>query len=113
MFAIAFDLVVAEVLTHHPAGAVSTAYADIKNTLRRFDFDWVQGSLYVTETEDLANLFNAMQALRTLPWFGLCVRDIRAFRVDQWSDFTPTFHPPTSKAVPIQKNRTRKTRQAP
>jgi virulence-associated protein VapD len=29
-----------------------------------------------------------MIALRALPWFPASVRDIRAFRVEQWSDFT-------------------------
>jgi virulence-associated protein VapD len=29
-----------------------------------------------------------MIALRNLPWFSKSVRDIRAFRVEQWSDFT-------------------------
>jgi len=48
----------------------------------------VQASLYVSKTEDLAQLFTAIMALRGLLWFPLSVRDIRAFRVEQWSDFT-------------------------
>ena len=31
----------------------------------------------------------AIQALKAQPWFPLSVKDIRAFRVEQWSDFTP------------------------
>ena len=73
---------------HHPKG-VTQAYAEIKVTLAAHDFDWVQGSLYISKTEDLAKLFAAIMALKTLPWFAVCVRDIRAFRVEQWSDFTP------------------------
>jgi virulence-associated protein VapD len=38
--------------------------------------------------EDLANLAGATNALKSLPWFPASVRDIRAFRVEQWSDFT-------------------------
>ncbi len=30
-----------------------------------------------------------MQALQALPWFPAAVRDIRAFRLELWSDFTP------------------------
>jgi virulence-associated protein VapD len=45
--------------------------------------------VYVTRSEDLANLFQAIMALKALPWFARCVRDIRAFRIEQWSDFTP------------------------
>jgi virulence-associated protein VapD len=35
-------------------------------------------------------LFRAIQALVQLAWFPPSVRDIRAFRVEQWSDFTAT-----------------------
>jgi virulence-associated protein VapD len=31
---------------------------------------------------------SAMNALKALHWFPASVRDIRAFRVEQWSDFT-------------------------
>jgi len=88
VFAIAFDLVVAEARQHHPRG-VTQAYDKIAALLRRFGFDWAQGSVYVSDKEDLADLFLAMNALRALPWFPLVVRDVRAFRVEQWSDFTP------------------------
>jgi virulence-associated protein VapD len=87
MFAIAFDLIVAETAQHHPKG-VSQTYADIGGTLANFDFDRVQGRLYTTPSEDLANLFAAITALKALPWLPASVRDIRAFRVEQWSDFT-------------------------
>jgi virulence-associated protein VapD len=87
MFAIAFDLVVADTLQNHPK-SVPQAYADIGATLAGFGFERVQGSLYTTPSEDLANLFGAITALKALPWFQASVRDIRAFRVEQWSDFT-------------------------
>ena len=87
MFAIAFDLIVAETAKSHPKG-VSQAYADIGSKLGEFGFDRVQGSLYTNASEDLANLFAAITALKTLPWLPMSVRDIRAFRVEQWSDFT-------------------------
>jgi virulence-associated protein VapD len=88
MFAIAFDLVVADTERHHPKG-VSQAYTDIADTLERFGFRRVQGSVYVTDSEDMANLFQAPMALKGLAWFPASVRDIRAFRIEQWSDFTP------------------------
>ena len=88
MYAIAFDLVVAEAEKSHPKG-FSQAYADIGRVLSQFGFERVQGSLYVTQNEDMANLFSAMMALRSLTWFSSTVRDIRAFRLEQWSDFTP------------------------
>jgi virulence-associated protein VapD len=87
VFAIAFDLTVAEVLRQHPR-SVPAAYDEIGQVLSKFDFEWKQGSVYVSDNEDLANLMLAMQALKALPWFPASVRDVRAFRVEQWSDFT-------------------------
>lgn len=87
MYAVAFDLVVADTEQHHPKG-VSQAYVEIGAVLSEQGFRRVQGSLYVTDNEDMANLFLAIQALRTNEWFPKSVRDIRAFRIEQWSDFT-------------------------
>lgn len=87
MFAIAFDLSVKDTEEAHPKG-VSQAYSDIAITLKGRNFECVQGSLYVTEEEDMANLFRAIQDLQGLGWFAQSVRDIRAFRIEQWSDFT-------------------------
>jgi len=87
MYAIAFDLTVSETEKNHPKG-VSQAYIDIGAILFEYGYVRLQGSLYMTQNEDMAILFQAIQALRTLDWFPKAVRDIRAFRVDQWSDFT-------------------------
>jgi virulence-associated protein VapD len=46
--------------------------------------------VYTSDKEDLANLFDAITALKALPWFPPSVRDIRGFRVEQWSNFTPS-----------------------
>lgn len=93
MYAVAFDLVVADTEQHHPKG-ISQAYFDIGTVLGEHGFRRVQGSLYVTDNEDMANLFLAIQALRGRPWFPKSVRDIRAFRIEQWSDFTPVVKRP-------------------
>ncbi len=87
MYAVAFDLSVDQTKLHHPKG-VSQAYADIGAVLQKHGFRREQGSLYVTDKEDMGLLFLAIQALKVLPWFPKSVRDIRAFRVEQWSDFT-------------------------
>jgi virulence-associated protein VapD len=87
MFAIVFDLAVAKTAENHPKG-VSQAYADIGAVLAGFAFDRVQGSLYVINRDDLANLFSAISALTALPWLPDSVRDIRAIKVEHWSDFT-------------------------
>jgi virulence-associated protein VapD len=87
VFAVAFDLDTKDTERSHPK-SVSQAYADIRNTLAGFGFEWRQGSVYTCDREDIANLFVAMNALKALPWFPDSVRDIRVFRVEQWSDFT-------------------------
>lgn len=65
MFAIAFDLVVADVQKHYPKG-VAQAYVDIRATLGSHGFNWIQGSLYVSQAEDLTKLFSAINALTGL-----------------------------------------------
>jgi virulence-associated protein VapD len=87
MFAIAFDLVVAHTAERHLKG-VSQAYADIGQCLSKFGFTRVQGSLYISDSDSLAQVFQALDALKKLDWFAECVRDIRAFKVEHWSDFT-------------------------
>ena len=87
MYAVAFDLTVVDTERYHPRG-VSQAYTEIGGILAEHGFRRVQGNLYVTDDEDMANLFLAIQALRDPSWFAQSVRDIRAFRVEQWSDFT-------------------------
>lgn len=88
MYAISFDLVVADTERHHPKG-VSQAYAEIGSILSQYGFSRIQGSLYVNNDENMAQLFTAIQSLKGLSWFSSSVRDIRAFRIEQWSDFTP------------------------
>ncbi len=88
MYAISFDLVVADTERHHPKG-VSQAYAEIGSILSQYGFSRIQGSLYVNNDENMAQLFTAIQSLKALSWFSSSVRDIRAFRIEQWSDFTP------------------------
>jgi virulence-associated protein VapD len=59
MYAVAFDLVVADTETHHPKG-VTQAYTEIGAILAEHGFRRVQGSLYVNDNEDMANLFLAI-----------------------------------------------------
>lgn len=36
----------------------------------------------------MTNLLRAMNDLKSIDWFKFSVRDIRAFRLEDWSDFT-------------------------
>ena len=53
-------------------------------------FYWVQGSTHITE-KSLIAVTMAMNSLNKIGWFKESVRDIRAFRIEDWSDFTPMF----------------------
>lgn len=88
MLAIAFDLTVAEAERLHPR-SVSAAYAEIARVMAHFGYEWKQGSVYIGGDNDLATLIQVIDGLRALPWFAASVRDIRAFRVELWSDLTP------------------------
>ena len=87
MFAFGFDLLWNQTKLTHPKG-LSQAYAEIGAVLNRYGFQRVQGSVYVSTNDSLVNVTLAMNALKALPWFPSCVRDIRAFKVEHWSDFT-------------------------
>ena len=87
MLAIAFDLTVAEVERLHPR-SVPPAYAEVGKILSHYGYEWKQGSAYVGGDDNLATMFEVIIALKALPWFPMAVRDIRAFRVEQWSDLT-------------------------
>lgn len=90
MFAVAFDLRVAELNATHPRGP-SQAYTDVFELMGKHGFRRAQHSVYLSDSEDMSQLFQAIQALHSLTWFRSSVRDIRAFRAEQWSDFTPQF----------------------
>lgn len=90
MFAIAFDMVVSD-LKENYGESYNNAYYDIGKVLRKYGFDNAQGSVYLTQNNDMANLYRAIEALKSIDWFRNSVRDIRAFRVEDWSNFTSLF----------------------
>ena len=87
MFAIAFDMVISD-LKQNYGDPYNNAYFDISNIMEKYGFYRAQGCLYLTENRDMANLFRAIEALKKTEWFRKSVRDIRTFRVEDWSNFT-------------------------
>ena len=87
MFAIAFDMDIKELRSTY-GEPYNNAYYEIKIILRKHNFFNTQGSVYLTDKDDMANLFSAIYALKKIDWFRSSVRDIRAFKVENWSDFT-------------------------
>jgi len=90
MYAISFDMLISE-LKQNYGDPYNNAYYEISNVLRKYDFYNTQGSVYLSQNTDMANLFRAMNALKKITWFKNSVRDIRAFRVEDWSNFTSFF----------------------
>ena len=89
MHTIAFDLIVSELKKHYK-DPYHNAYAEIRKVLKQNNFYWIQGSTYATEG-DLRTLFRAIQSLKNIKWFCLSVRDIRAFKIEDYSDVTQEF----------------------
>ena len=63
MFAISFDMSVS-VLEESYGKPYNRAYFEIKEVLKKNGFEWIQGSTYLTASDDLGNLFRAIEALK-------------------------------------------------
>ncbi|VWL85879.1 endoribonuclease VapD [Oceanivirga miroungae] len=89
MYAIAFDLKI-EDLKKHYGEPYNKAYDDVRQELEDLGFKWTQGSLYMSDTDknSLAEVYKAITKLKSIEWFKNSVRYIRAFKVEDWSDFT-------------------------
>ncbi|MFN3641234.1 MAG: virulence protein [Flavobacterium sp.] len=87
MYAISFDLLITDLKSHY-GDPYNNAYFEISNELERFGFYRTQGSVYITQNNDLVNVTRAVIALKNVEWFKLSVRDIRIFKVEDWSNFT-------------------------
>lgn len=90
MLAISFDMKMAD-LERYYGKSYTSAYYHIRKSLWDDGFEWIQGSTYATRSDDLTSLFIAVQHLKEFDWFCKSVRDIRGFRMENWSDFTPYF----------------------
>lgn len=88
-YAIAFDMKVDELKKNY-GDPYNPAYKEIEKELAAFGFQWTQGSLYIetNDSNNLAKVYQAIHRLSSIDWFRNSVRDIRAFKVEDWSDFT-------------------------
>jgi len=87
MFAISFDLLISDLKIYY-GEPYNRAYYEVKILLEKHSFEWIQGSTYLTQSEDLGTLYKAIMSLSNIDWFKKSVRDIRGFKVENWSDFT-------------------------
>jgi virulence-associated protein VapD len=89
MYAIAFDLKIDDLRKYY-GERYNSAYDEIRKDLEDLGFEWTQGSVYMStnEKDTLTNVYKAINKLSKIEWFKKSVRDIRAFKVEDWSDFT-------------------------
>ena len=89
MYAIAFDLKIDDLKKAY-GEPYNRTYDEIRQEMEALGFNWTQGSLYInsSNTDNLAQVYKAINKLSKINWFKDSVRDIRAFKVEDWSDFT-------------------------
>lgn len=89
MYAIAFDLKIDDLKKNY-GNPYNEAYDEIRQEMDALGFAWAQGSLYITKVDkdSLATVYKAINRLSSIEWFKTSVRDIRSFKVEDWSDFT-------------------------
>ena len=89
MYAIAFDLKIDD-LKREYGTPYNGAYDEIRQELEAIGFEWTQGSVYISNSnkDNLTVVYKAINRLSSINWFKKSVRDIRAFKVEDWSDFT-------------------------
>ena len=87
MYAIAFDMVITDLRANY-GEPYNNAYFEIRMLLKKFGFEWTQVIVYLFIDNILSTVYKAIDALRKTEWFRKSVRDIRAFKVEDWSDFT-------------------------
>ena len=90
MYAIAFNLKIDD-LKHEYGEPYNKAYDEIRQELESVGFEWTQGSVYISTNsnkDNLTTVYKAINKLSKINWFKNSVRDIRAFKVEDWSDFT-------------------------
>ena len=89
MYAIVFDLEIDDLRKEY-GDPYNKAYDEIRQELESIGFEGTQGSVYIStsEKDSLTTVYKAINKLSSITWFKNSVRDIRAFKVEDWSDFT-------------------------
>ncbi len=89
MYAVAFDMKVDDLRKFY-GNPYNQAYDEIRQEMDDMGFEWAQGSLYITKNDkdSLTTVYKAINKLSKIDWFKNSVRDIRAFKVEDWSNFT-------------------------
>lgn len=89
MYAISFDMKIDDLKKNY-GESYNVAYDEIRQEMDNLGFEWTQGNLYISKNSanTLTTVYKAINRLSKIDWFRNSVRDIRAFKVEDWSDFT-------------------------
>ena len=97
LYAIAFDLVIEKLKQHYSSTSPNNAYTEIRAILEQDGFAWTQGSVYFGDPNRVNAVTCVLSARRLsieLPWFRLCVRDMRMLRIEENNDLIPAISAP-------------------
>jgi len=89
MYAIAFDLK-SDDLKKEYGESYNQVYDEVRQELEKLGFEQVQESVYINKGEKntLTDVHRAIAMLSKISWFKKSVKDIRVFKVVDWSDYT-------------------------
>ena len=68
MYALSFDMNITD-LKENYGDIYNNAYYEIRKLLIRDGFEWIQGSTYITRSDNLINLTQAILDLKKINWF--------------------------------------------
>lgn len=105
MYAIAFDLKIDDLKREYEE-PYNRAYDEIRQELESIGFEWTQGNMYINPSNEnsLTTVYQAINRLSKIDWFKKSVRYIRAFKIEDWSDFTEIVKSVTDSLTGVLKN---------
>lgn len=74
---VAFDLDTNQLKRFYPGAHWNNAYRDIKSFMIKNNFQWEQGSVYISKNPINPHEINAIMSemVNTYPWLNVCMRD--------------------------------------
>lgn len=69
---------------------VNKAYDEIEKELKKFNFVWLNGSVYVNhhDKNSLAQVYKLINRLSKINWFKKSVHSVKVFKIGNLSNFT-------------------------
>lgn len=99
---LSFDLDTNELKKYYPTDNWRNAYEDVKKHMQKNEFEWLQGSGYISKNQITASEINKIiqDLVQKHPWINKCMRDCRVANIDKYSNLTLLFDKTTD--VPVR-----------